>query len=266
MSIPFSTKMAALLTKAVPEQIYSYKPGKLITIGSYSLSLTFLLYGASFADWSLTTSTDLYKEEAEETKVDAKWYEHAKVAFLGRSAGSVILSIIPFTLAVIALYIPTRIVTKLHYIPEKIPKCKVTTRTLFNREKSTIIPLRNLRRHEKARVFTGVGDQGVEDRGSFSFSLMDNQASFFKKFYIVNRSGKFWGSDGRFMDALFGRESITQLELKSFKTQQSSYAKNEEKLEKMIQEQISRPRLNNNTDVKNIVLSSRNNHKQQEKK
>lgn len=266
MSIPFSTKMAALLAKAAPEQIYSYKPGKLITFGAYSLSFTFILYGASFADWSLTTSSGLYKEESEEPKKDLKWYENANVAFLGRSAGSVLLSVIPFTLAAVALYIPTRIVTKMHYIPDKIPKCKVTTRTLFNGEKSKTIPLRNLRRHEKSRVFTGIGEQGVEDRGSFSFSLMDKGAPFFDKVYIVNRSGKLWGSDGRFMDALFGGESITQLELKDFKTEKNEYTKNEQKLEKIIQQQIARPRLNTNADIKNIVLNSKSKHHQDGKK
>lgn len=169
MSIPFSTKMAALLAKTAPEQIYSYTPGKLIKFGSYSLSLTFLLYGVSFADWSLSTSKELYSEEAEKPDTDFEWYENASLRYIARSAGSVILSIIPFTLALGALYIPTRIVTKLHYIPDQIPKCKVTTRTLLNREKSKIIPLRSLKRNEKTRVFTGVGNQGVDDKASFVF-------------------------------------------------------------------------------------------------
>lgn len=260
MSIPFRTKMAALLAKTGPEQIYAYKPGKLITVGSYALSLTFALYGASFADWSLATSNDLYKKESElpeEAKKELKWYENASLLFLGRSVGTTLLSVIPFTLAAAALYMPTRIVTKLHYIPDQIPKCKVTTRSLFGRSKETVLPLRSLRRNEKTRVFTGVGEQGVEDRGSFSFFLTDKNGSLFNKFYIVNRSGKFWGSDGRFIDALFGGESITDLELKQFKGKKPDYEKNEQKLEQLIQQEVSRPRLKSSKNVKNIIMNSK---------
>lgn len=257
MSIPFATKLTALLSKTAPEQIYAYKRGKLITWGSYSLSLTFLLYGISFADWSLSATGKLHEEESisNSESEQLKWYENAQLRYLGRTAGSIILSAIPLSLSLAALYIPTRVVTKIHYIPDIAPKCTLTTRTLFNKEKVITAPLRSIKRSAKKRVFTGFGSQGVDDKASFSFVLVNENSPIYNKFYIVNRSGKFWGSDGRFIDALFGGESIKDLQMKQ--TQSSTESKNNEKLlERMIHDQVIRPRMTSNS-AKDIVMKNR---------
>lgn len=213
MSLPFSKVMQALVAKNAPEPIYSYKVSRLVKAGSWALSLVFFTYGATFADWSYESSQTVYDEADEDTRKD--WM------FLIKSLAPMGLTAIPISLAVAAVYVPSRIVTKATYIPKVngLPECELTRRSaIMGREIRVVRPLTQLARNGKTRVFTGVGHQGVEDKGSFVFFLSDRSGlskKWFDKVYIFPRTGKFWASDGRVFDALFGGDSIRDLELKT---------------------------------------------------
>lgn len=213
MSLPFSKVMQALVAKTAPEPIYSYKVSPVVKAGSWALSLVFFTYGATYANWSYESSQTVYKEADEATRKDWK--------FLVKSFAPMGLTVIPLSLAVAAVYVPSRIVTRATYIPRKngIPECELVRRSaILGRDVSVVRTLTQLTRSGKTRVFTGVGDQGVEDKGSFVFFLSDRSGlarRWFNKVYIFPRSGRFWASDGRVFDALFGGDSIRDLELKT---------------------------------------------------
>lgn len=253
VNIPLSTKIAALVAKSAPEQIYSYNPGKLIKFGSWSLSLVFFTYGLSFADWSLSTSYDLYQKRDQNQDDEQESMLNPTLTFIGRTCGSVILSVIPFTLSLAALYIPSRIVTKIHYIPGKLPRCQLTRNTIIGRSSVYTAPLKAITRNQKTRVFTGNGPQGVDDNSSFVFFLIDNTKPFFQKLYIVNRSGDFWGHDGRIFDAFFGGDSIQDLERKT-KSKNSAIKEDSSMLDQLIDEGSKRVKLQNALKAKDIVM------------
>lgn len=257
MSVPFSKVVNALVAKTVPEPIYSYKVSRLVKAGSVALSVVFFTYGATFADWSYESSQAVYNEADETTKKDWK--------FLAKTYGPMGLTLIPFTLALGALYAPSRIVTKVTYIPKVngLPECELTRRSMLGgREIKVVRPLSQIVRNRRTRVFTGEGDQGVEDKGSFIFFLSDRSPmakSWIDKFYIFPRSGKFWGSDGRIFDALFGGDSIRDLELKSRKEQDSrlqDIKQDRSMLQDMIRENSSRAKFHSGSKVSKKIVGS----------
>lgn len=219
--------MNALVSKTVPESIYSYKTRPFIKVSSVALSLVFLTYGITFADWSYESSITVYNNADEETKKDWK--------FLVKTFSPIGLTVIPFSLAVGAIYAQSRIVTKVTYIPKLNgkPECQLQRRSaILGRPIVTTRPISQVIRGEKKRVFTGEGDQGVEDKGSFIFFLTDANPSvkrWFDRYYILPRSGTFWASDGRVFDALFGGDSIRDLDLKTRSLQNG----NDQQLSKM---------------------------------
>lgn len=279
MSIPFSKVMKALVAKTSPEAIYSYRVSPLIKAGSVALSLVFFTYGVTFAEWSYESSKTVYKEANEADKKDWK--------FLAKTFAPMGLTVIPISLAIGAIFVPSRIVTKVTYIPKVngFPECQLTRRSVIRGKPIvTTRPLSQIVRSEKTRVFTGEGHQGVEDKGTFIFFLTDRSPllkRWFDKFYILPRSGNFWASDGRVFDALFGGDSIRDLERKTkhgkngLNTKSLQDIKQDRSiLDEMIEENSSRPKLHSGQKIaiisKKIVTpksfadsSSQNTHRSQ---
>ncbi|KAH9201155.1 hypothetical protein LQ764DRAFT_224613 [Zygosaccharomyces rouxii] len=210
MNVPFAKLLNSLVSKSSPESIYHYKSGKLLRAGSLGLSLVFLSYGITFIDWYYHSSWAVWSGATDEDKRDWKFY--------AKTFGPWGLTIIPFTIAGASLYFPSRVVTKVTYVPRAnaTPLCQLERKSaLFGRRLQLTRPLDQLARNERTKVYTGVGEQGVEDKGSFVFLLNDRSPQakgFWDKYFILHRSGKFWGNDGRIFDALFGGDSIKDLE------------------------------------------------------
>ncbi|SCU92177.1 LADA_0F14884g1_1 [Lachancea dasiensis] len=258
VKVPLSAKINALISKTSAEQIYSYKPTLFVKVGSWTLAGVFAVYGVSFADWSLSSSLDLYEQEAEQSTLSEAWWKHPKLLLVARTAGSVLLSIIPFTLSALAIYAPSRIVTGVTYMPHGA--FQLTRRALVSgRPVTRTAVFGAIVRNEKTRVYTGVGSQGTEDRASFAFLLTDTDKPTWDRFYIVNRSGKFWAQDGRIFDVLFGGDSAESLE-RSPESASVTTAKDPNLLQNLIKEQQIRTKFNNRpADARNIVLKRRSN-------
>lgn len=212
------------MSKTSPEAIFQYRKPMSTKLGSLALSLVFSIYGATFADWSYESALTVYEEADDKTKKDWK--------FLIKTFGPMGLTVIPFSLALCAFFAPSRIVTKVKYIPKMYgePECQLTRESLIlGKPVHLTRPISELHRNEKTRVFTGDGEQGVDDKGSFFFILTDqniNVKSWVERYYLVPRSGKFWASDGRIFDALFGGDSIRDLELKARQSKDKKELKN----------------------------------------
>ncbi|CUS23396.1 LAQU0S09e03818g1_1 [Lachancea quebecensis] len=249
--LPFSSKLAALIAKTSPEQIYSYSVPRLVKFGSWTLSGVFLVYGVSFADWSLTSSLELYSEEAQQPP--SSWWKHPKLLLAARIAGSALLTLIPLTLSSIAIYAPSRIVTAVSYVPHGA--CEITRGALFSGKLvSRVTNLSNIARNQKTKVYTGVGPQGTDDRASFAFLLTDAHRPAWDRFYIVNRSGRFWAQDGRIFDALFGGESVRSLE-RSNTAQAAAPPLTTSPVQRMIAAEKTRSKIHDHAGrAKNIVM------------
>ncbi|XDT02772.1 Hypothetical protein J6897_00577 [Nakaseomyces glabratus] len=212
--VSFSKLIASLVSKGRPEVIYSYKTSPLVKYGSKGLSLVFFLYGVSFTDFTVSSSTKILNSASEEQKSDA-W-------FMFKTVGPIGLCVLPFALSAASLYVTSRVVNKVIYIPKHnaTPSCQLIRKSMFlGREIKLTRSLKYINRPKKPRVFTGKGIQGIDDNGSFVFYLTDNHPDVrtrLQKFYLLPRSGHVWGSDGRIIDAMFGGESIKELDLLDF--------------------------------------------------
>lgn len=256
-SIPFSTKMAALIAKTKPEQIYLYKPTALLKFGSWSLSVVFLIYGLTFADWSISSSRELYaREDSEKKDEETGFWNNPTFLFASRISGSVVLSLIPLTLSAAALYLPSRVVASIKYIPHG--SCQLTRRAIISGKPISCKALiSDVVRNQKTRVYTGKGFQGVQDNASFVFFLTNKTRPLWDRFYIVNRSGSFWGQDGRIFDALFGKDSIKSLERQDFDTNSIETNKESSSLLNMIEDEERKTKLSGNaTSAKDIILKN----------
>ncbi|KAL3231366.1 Uncharacterized protein RNJ44_00401 [Nakaseomyces bracarensis] len=213
-SVSFSKLIGSLVSKGRPEVIYSYKTSNLVRYGSKGLSLVFFMYGVSFTDFTVSSASSILSSATED--------QMASAMFMAKTVGPVALCLVPFALSAASLYVASRVITKVVYIPKlnATPTCQLYRNSMvLGREVKLTRSLKYISRPKKPRVFTGKGDQGMDDNGSFVFYLMDKHPDVktrFQRYYLLSRSGQVWGSDGRIMDALFGRESIKELDLLEF--------------------------------------------------
>ena len=201
------------MARAQPTTLYSYRPGRMLRFGPWGLCAVFSAYGASFALSSSEATRVLYAEEEERERAAAgPWYMAPTLLLFGRGSLSIVLSALPFAVAAGALYVPTRVVLRLEYLPGKVPQCRVTRWGLFGRGRTDVVPLQQLRLRTRRPVYTGVGRQGVEDTATSSFALSNSGAGALRRHYLCNRNGDFWGGDGRVIDALFGGVAPRELD------------------------------------------------------
>ncbi|CCF57462.1 hypothetical protein KAFR_0C04710 [Kazachstania africana CBS 2517] len=203
-----STKIFKILSELAslnsPQLIYSYRIRPLYRFGSLSLSAVLLTYGVSFLDVFKLSATQRYRESASNEK--------SNVWLILKTFGPIPLAALPFILSAGTLYIFSRVVTGVTYIPHtnKPPSCELTRRSaLFARPIREVRQLGHITRAKNVKIYTGQGPQGIDDKATFSFFLIDrspNLKNFFSRFYILPRSGSVWKSDGRLLVALFGED------------------------------------------------------------
>ncbi|CAB4255428.1 similar to Saccharomyces cerevisiae YNR040W Putative protein of unknown function [Maudiozyma barnettii] len=194
--------LSELAARDVPQVIYSYKLRPLYRAGALSLSTVLVAYSLSFADVSKLSASLQYKNANGEEKKDA--------LFLIKAYGPIGMALIPLTISIGSLFILSRTVTRVKYIPQmqQMPKCEITrTSAILGREITVTRPMKNIVRSSNVSIYTGKGPQGLDDKGSFSFYLKDLSPSLrtpVNSLYILPRSGAVWKSDGRILSALFG--------------------------------------------------------------
>ncbi|AMD22555.1 HHL215Wp [Eremothecium sinecaudum] len=204
MMYPVTDKIAKLASSRVPQLIYSYRPGRLVKFGTWILSVTFLGYGLSFADWSISSTLNLFDEEKEKALTEEKpWYKEPSLLLAGRLGLSSLMVTIPLALSVSAIYLKSRILTNISYIPGSPAKFEMTRFSALGREIKEVAVMENLT--SKSKIYTGVGKNGMEDRSSFFFFVTDSTKPTLKGLYIFNRSADIWKNDGRIFDLLFRR-------------------------------------------------------------
>ncbi|SMN21599.1 similar to Saccharomyces cerevisiae YNR040W Putative protein of unknown function [Maudiozyma saulgeensis] len=194
--------LSELAARDAPQVIYSYKLRPLYRAGALSLSTVLVVYSLSFADVSKLSASLQYKIADGEEKKDA--------LFLMKAYGPIGMALIPLSISLGSLFVLSRTVTRVKYIPQvqQIPKCEITrTSALLGREITVTRPMSDIVRSSNVRIYTGKGPQGIDDKASFSFYLKDLSPTLktpLNRLYILPRSGTVWKSDGRVLSALFG--------------------------------------------------------------
>ncbi|CCK69781.1 Mrx15p KNAG_0D00280 [Huiozyma naganishii CBS 8797] len=199
MAVGLLTLMKSLALKKSPQVVYSYRLKPIVRVGVLSMSAVLLTYGYTFADVSWLSAKQR-QAAAEDDDKRSVWY-------FCKSYGPVALAVLPFTLSLGTLYVFSRVVRQVIYLPDVVgkPGCRIVRQSpLLAREISTVRPLDVVSRTKGVRIYTGKGPQGIDDAATFSFYLVDKTAkSFWNRYYILPRSGEVWKSDGRVLDSLF---------------------------------------------------------------
>lgn len=179
----------------VSREIYRYRPGRIVGVGSTTLAIVLACYGASYTDMAIQSSRQLWSASREEADSDL-W-------MICKTFGAPTLGIIPFALSIAALMVPSRIVTSVKLVPGNTERlCEIIT----SRGRKTTLPLGLIRRTERPRAYTGRGQYGIDDTSSLAFYLKrkDIPKERWYRMFILPRTGIIPGSDGRLLDALFG--------------------------------------------------------------
>ena len=145
-----------------------------------------------------------YEENTEENIEPVRKREWA-LQFLGLSS----MGFVAFGAAYFFSLFPTRLIRRMWYLPGPVEHVKFTTYPLLPGRPTPVytVPLENMVRRHKARVWTGKGFYGTADNSMFFFVLKEKGG----KSWVIDRKGFFWG-DGRVFDFLFGKETLAAAE------------------------------------------------------
>ncbi|CAH2353255.1 hypothetical protein CLIB1423_10S00804 [[Candida] railenensis] len=208
----FKQVLEILKRKTKPELIYEAEPHRLYFLSSICFALMFTAYGLVLLEYGVFESTNRYELNERELSPELlkrEWYfDVIKFSVPG-------LIVLRIALAIVR--IPQRLIRRMWFLPGKggAEFIRFTSYPLFPGQATPVytVPLSNLTRHAKAKVWTGKGFYGTADNSHFFFALKETNPTTKKtKSWIVDRKGFFW-SDGRVFDVLFGKESVAEAEL-----------------------------------------------------
>lgn len=201
----FRQVVLILKNKKAPELVYESEPHRLYFLMTFCFGLVFVVYGVMLAEFTIFQANKDYKEN--ERNLPEPLRKREWVIDILKNG---IFSAVCFTAAYWLAKFPTRLVRRMWYLPGPVEHIRFTSYPLLPGRPTPIItvPLENLVRNQKAKVWTGKGFYGTADNSMFYFVLKEKGAG---KSWVVDRKGFFW-SDGRVFDYLFGKESLTEAE------------------------------------------------------
>lgn len=201
----FRQALQILKNKKNPELIYEAEPHRLYFLACALISVVFAVYGCVLLEYAWYKSTKDYNENVQE--LDEVHRKRKRVMTFGENAALGSLAL--FTAYHFATF-PARLIRRMWYLPGPVEHVKFTAYPLIPGRPTPVItvPLENLVRRHKAKVWTGKGFYGTADKSFFFFALKETTAD---RTWIVDRRGFFW-SDGRIFDVLFGKDSVVDAE------------------------------------------------------
>ena len=211
---PLARLYDALTKKTEPELIYEAEPHKLYFVFCYAFALLFMIYGLNAFHIGSGLAWDMYENN------DLKLAETQKKIQLVMHLGIVtVLSAMPFLAGIAFLFVPSRLVRRIWYLPPVSSTgkmrpdgqafVKVTTHPLLPNRPTPVytFPLGELQKSITAKIYSGKGFYGTND-SSFFFFLKEKGKRIP---FVVDRKGFFWG-DGRVFDLLFSDDPIEKVE------------------------------------------------------
>lgn len=204
--VSFKKALTILKHKKAPELIYESEPHRLYFVASFCCAVMFTIYGLVLLEFAWFKASQEYAAN-ENGYDDIRLKREFALTWLLNS----ILGVIALGAAYGFGKLPTRLVRRMWYLPGPVEHVRLSTYPLVPGRPTPLvtIPLGNLARNNKARVWTGKGFYGTADALMFFFVLKEEGPK--TKRWIVDRKGFFWG-DGRIMDQLFGRETVAESE------------------------------------------------------
>lgn len=204
-NMSFRQVVQILKRKTKPELIYEAEPHRLYFLACFCCAVMFAIYGCVSLEYGWFKSNKDYHENTEELDEalrKRKWTTNLAIyTGLGGFA---------LTMAYFVATFPTRIIRRMWYLPGPVEHVQFTSYPVIPGRPTPMItvPLQDLARKHKARVWTGKGFYGTADKSLFFFVLKEISKN---KSWVVDRKGFFW-SDGRVFDVLFGKETIAEAE------------------------------------------------------
>ncbi|EEQ39253.1 hypothetical protein CLUG_03381 [Clavispora lusitaniae ATCC 42720] len=204
-NLSFRQVIQILKNKKKPELIYEAEPHRLYFLACFCCAIVFAVYGLVLLEFAWYQANKDYEENEEELAEPLKKRQFAKSLLTYSSLGAIAL----FMAYQIGTF-PTRLIRRMWYLPGPVEHIQFTSYSLIPGRPTPVItvPLHDLARKHKARVWTGKGFYGTADKSLFFFVLKEVSK---KRTWIVDRKGFFW-SDGRVFDLLFGKETIAEAE------------------------------------------------------
>ncbi|OBA24016.1 hypothetical protein METBIDRAFT_30371 [Metschnikowia bicuspidata var. bicuspidata NRRL YB-4993] len=204
-NMPFSRVIQILKSKVNPELIYESEPHRLYFLGCFCCAVMFTIYGCVLLEYAWFNANKKWDENEQELALPFRRRQFGIDLLTYGSLGAVAL----FAAYHFATF-PTRLMRRIWYLPGPVEHIKFTSYPLIPGRPTPMytVPLEDLARRDKARVWTGKGFYGTADKSLFFFVLKEKSTN---KNWIVDRKGFFW-SDGRVFDLLFGKETLAEAE------------------------------------------------------
>lgn len=201
----FRQVVSILKNKTKPELIYEAEPHRLYFLACLCCALVFAVYATVLLEYAWFQANKDYEENKEELDSHMRKREWMFSLLKYGSLGAIMLF-----MAYQTATFPTRLVRRMWYLPGPVEHIRFNSYSLIPGRPTPVytVPLSELSRNHKARVWTGKGFYGTADKGLFFFVLKEKSTS---KSWIVDRKGFFW-SDGRVFDLLFGKETLAEAE------------------------------------------------------
>lgn len=202
----FRQVVQILKAKTKPELVYEAEPHRLYFLVCFAGCLMFTVYGLLLGEYAWYQAKQDYEDNVKEQTgpVRNREWAFSLIKHGSYSAGM-------FTMAILLARLPTRLIRRMWYLPGPVEHIKFTLYPLLPGRPSPVVtvPLSQLSRRSKSRVWTGKGFYGTADLAMFFFML--REAGPPSKLWLIDRKGFFW-LDGRVFDYLFGNESLAEAE------------------------------------------------------
>ncbi|OUM56067.1 hypothetical protein BVG19_g5738 [[Candida] boidinii] len=203
-TMPLKKMLYILKQKQEPELIYDAEPHKLYFVFCYCFALVFFIY--AFNTYSIGSELVIGMYKDNDMSLDNLKLNLQLIMNFGIVA---LLTLGPLIAGSVFILFPSRLIRRMWYLPGKIEHIRFTTHPMIPYRPSPVItlPLSELSRHQRSRIWTNKGFYGTNDSSFFFFVKEKGK----KSPWIMDRKGFFWG-DGRVFDVLFGKETIEQAE------------------------------------------------------
>ena len=201
----FRQVMSVLKRKTKPELIYEAEPHRLYFLALVCMAVVFTAYGLVLLEYGVFEAGESYKENAQEATESIRNQDYIVNLGIYLIPGAMLL-----WFGWQAARYPTRLVRRIWYLPGPKEHVRFTLYPFFPGSPTPVytVPLENLVRSKRAKVWTGRGFYGTADNSLFFFVLKELGG----KLWVVDRKGFFW-ADGRVFDVLFGKETLEEAEL-----------------------------------------------------
>lgn len=205
-NMSFRRVITILKNKTKPELLYEAEPHRLYFLICACCALVFTVYGCVLLEFAWFQANRDYEVNEKEYAEPLRKREWVVSLLKWSTLGSVAL----FIAYQVATF-PTRIIRRMWYLPGPVEHIKFSSYPLIPGKASPVytVPLKDLNRKFKSRIWTGKGFYGTADKSLFFFVLKETGAK--NKTWVVDRKGFFW-SDGRVFDLLFGKETVAEAE------------------------------------------------------